>query len=119
MLTRSSVQFLFDSCLIPVHSPFTPIQFPFNPCHNPVVFSTPYFLLNFLPKTLLPLPFASNPLFPLPDKFPLYNIIMCLFSSLPSLPPSSCIKILLSLSPLRFYPKYFQKNPLLYLSLIS
>ena len=80
MLTRSSVQFLFDSCLIPVQSlsksrrifclpPVTP------PCYPP------YFLLNFLPQTLLFLPFSANPLFPLPDKFPLYNIIMCIFPS--------------------------------------
>ena len=35
----------------------------------------------FLPQTLLLPPFSANPLFPLPYKFPLYNIIMCPFPS--------------------------------------
>ncbi|WP_338417153.1 hypothetical protein, partial [Bacteroides fragilis] len=71
MLTRASVQFLFDSCLIPVHSPFTPIQFPFNPYQNPVVFSV-YLLLKslfspqFPPANTSPSPFLGKSPFPSP-----------------------------------------------------
>ncbi len=42
---------------------------------------------------------------------------MCPFSSLPSLPPSSCIKILLSLRSLRFYSIFFsKKSPFIFVS---
>ena len=124
MLTRVSVQFLFDSCLIPVHSAFNPHSIPVQSlskscrifCLPPVkisIFSSISSRKHFSFSLSRQIPFSLSPI-----NFP-YNIIMCPFSSLPSLPPSSCIKILLSLSPLRFYSIFFQKNPLLYLSLIS
>ena len=105
MLTQDSVPFLFDLRLIWVWFLSDPcsifIQFPFSPrlisrptpVNSPPVFqfislqlpipSAIFFLETslFLPETLLLLPFSANTLFPLPDKFPLYNIIMCPFPS--------------------------------------
>ncbi|EYA36737.1 putative transmembrane protein, partial [Bacteroides fragilis str. 20793-3] len=82
MLTRSSIQFLFDSCLISVQFPSIPTCFLFISLQ----FSIPSAIFFpkhpfSSPKCPFPLPFSANPLFPLPDKFPLYNIIMCPFSS--------------------------------------
>lgn len=105
MLTQDSVPFLFDLRLICIWFLSDPcsifIQFPFSPrlisrptpVNSPPVFqfislqipipSAIFFLETslFLPETLLLLPFSANTLFPLPDKFPLYNIIMCPFPS--------------------------------------
>ena len=96
MLTQGSVPFLFDLRLICIWFLSDPcsifIQFPFNPrlisrptpVNSPPVFQfislqIPIPSAIFFLETSLSLPFATIPLFPLPDKFPLYNIIRCTF----------------------------------------
>ena len=107
MLTQDSVPFLFDLGLIPVWSllnfhsiPVQPsfdfrsvlVWFPVQLPSIPHLFfslspSKSQFLPRFSsskhpfssPKCPFPLPFSANTLFPLPDKFPLYNIIRCTF----------------------------------------
>ena len=103
MLTQGSVPFLFDLRLICIWFLSDPcsifIQFPFSPrlisrptpVNSSPVFqfislqipipSAIFFLETslFLLETSLSLPFATIPLFPLTDKFPLYNIIRCTF----------------------------------------
>ena len=109
MLTQDSVPFLFDLRLIPVWSLLNFHSIPVQPSFDfrsalvwfPVQLpSIPYLFFSlslsqsqFLPryssskhpfsspKCPFPLPFSANPLFPLPDKFPLYIIIMYTFSS--------------------------------------
>ena len=71
----------------------------------------------FLPQTLLLPPFSANPLFPLPYKFPLYNIIMCSFPS-PTFPFSIINYQNLPLpQPFTFLFKIFsKKSPFIFVS---
>ena len=115
MLTRSSIQFPFSPRLI---SRPTPVNFQFISLPIPIP-SAIFFLETslFLPQTLLLLPFASNLLFPLPDKFPLYNIIMCPFPS-PTFPFSIINYQNLPLpQPFTFLFKIFsKKSPFIFVS---
>ena len=83
MLTRSSIQFPFSPRLISRPTPVNSLPV-FQFISLPIPIPSAIFFLEtslFLPQTLLLPPFSANPLFPLPDKFPLYNIIMCPFPS--------------------------------------
>ena len=84
------------------------VKFPLNSLFSPQFPS----LLH-----LLSLPFATIPLFPLPDKFPLYNIIMCPFSS-PAFPFSIINYQNLPLpQPFTFLFKIFsKKSPFIFVS---
>ena len=115
MLTRSSVQFLFDSCLIPAK---VPPSFLLKPRLISVKFPLKsLFSLQFPPANTSPSPFSANPLFPLPDKFPLYNIIMCIFPS-PAFPFSIINYQNLPLpQPFTFLFKIFsKKSPFIFVS---
>ena len=83
MLTRSSIQFPFSPRLISRPTPVNSLPV-FQFISLPIPIPSAIFFLEtslFLPQTLLLPPFSANPLFPLPYKFPLYNIIMCPFPS--------------------------------------
>lgn len=85
MLTRVSVQFLFDSCLIPVHSAFNPHSIPVQSlsqsrrifCLPPVkfpIFSSISSRKHFSFSLSRQIPFSLSPI-----NSPLYNIIRCTF----------------------------------------
>ena len=145
MLTQDSVPFLFDLGLIPVWSLLNfhsiPVQsssdFPSNSRQFPTCFSVylppnPNSFRDFPPRNIpfpprnvpfpslsrqIPLPFASNLLFPLPDKFPLYNIIMCPFPS-PTFPfPIINYQNLPLPQPFTFLFNFFsKKSPFIFVS---